>query len=624
MKRNLLFGACLSFAAVLAAAGAGLSAQVQESLPGDTAEGEILTRGPIHEAYARAVPTNPEPGLIVPDQPPDLIEEIPPDQRPDAKGAFWIPGYWGWDDDRKEFIWISGVWRVPPPGAEWVPGYWAQVREGYQWVSGYWWYREQQPQQQQGQADEVVYLSEPPQSLEVGPSSPAPDDRYFWVPGCWLWHDVRYVWRPGYWSIGVPEWVWIPAHYTWAPGGCIFVPGHWDYTIERRGLLFAPVCFDRVVYARPAFRYVPTVVINTAVLETSLFVRPRYCHYYFGDYYAPVYRDLGIVAWFSFHGHRHGCDPLFEHHYWRHRHDRTWLNRLEETYEHRVAHEEARPPRTFQAMREWVARQPDKSFRLAARLSEVDEIKKLPVRLAQVDEHERERYVRAEHEFRQFAQQRAKLEREVRDEDAHARREGGQRKRGDTAAAEKREPRRVTLPESPLAQFKSDRQQSDRTASREEGREEHARQHEAGRQLERRGLAEGTTPLERPKQDRQAQPDRKAGEPIDIAGPDRPREIAKTMPDAAGGHPDRTGQRVGRPLGKESDQPGKRPEGLTQPETPGRMETPPSAERPDLPRLPGAARPDESAQPTMPQLAVPETPRPGIATEPGGAEPRSG
>jgi hypothetical protein len=27
-----------------------------------------------------------------------------------------------WDDDSEEYIWVSGIWRVPPPNRQWVPG----------------------------------------------------------------------------------------------------------------------------------------------------------------------------------------------------------------------------------------------------------------------------------------------------------------------------------------------------------------------------------------------------------------------------------------------------------------------------------------------------------------------
>ena len=62
-----------------------------------------------------------------------------------------------------------------------------------------------------------------PETVEVGPSSPAPAANYFWVPGCWMWNNDAYGWRAGYWHAGQPNWVWIPDRYSYSPGGAIFV-----------------------------------------------------------------------------------------------------------------------------------------------------------------------------------------------------------------------------------------------------------------------------------------------------------------------------------------------------------------------------------------------------------------
>ena len=100
---------------------------------------EVLTRGPLHEAFASAVSFDPQPGITVNTAPPQPIEEIPPDQRPAGDNVTWIPGYWGWDEDSSDFIWVSGIWRNLPPGRQWVPGYWADLGGGkWQWTSGYW------------------------------------------------------------------------------------------------------------------------------------------------------------------------------------------------------------------------------------------------------------------------------------------------------------------------------------------------------------------------------------------------------------------------------------------------------------------------------------------------------
>src|SRR4051794_5307757 len=88
---------------------------------------EVLARGPVHEAYAEPVNTQPQPGVVVNKLPPAPIDEVPPDQKPEGDNVQWIPGYWGWDGEQKDYLWVSGFWRAPPPGRRWLPGHWQQT-----------------------------------------------------------------------------------------------------------------------------------------------------------------------------------------------------------------------------------------------------------------------------------------------------------------------------------------------------------------------------------------------------------------------------------------------------------------------------------------------------------------
>ena len=56
---------------------------------------EVLTRGPVHEAFAETITFDPEPGIVVPKAPPEPIEEVAPDQRPAGANVTWIPGLLG-------------------------------------------------------------------------------------------------------------------------------------------------------------------------------------------------------------------------------------------------------------------------------------------------------------------------------------------------------------------------------------------------------------------------------------------------------------------------------------------------------------------------------------------------
>ncbi|WP_425614499.1 hypothetical protein NA78x_004368 [Anatilimnocola sp. NA78] len=341
MKRVLV-----SLAAIGCASWLTYSAQAQEELPREPVpvvadqQGddnfEQLTRGPVHEAFAQAVTPPVEEGLVISKAPPALIEEIPPEQRPAGDNIAWIPGYWGWDDERKDFLWISGIWRAMPPGREWVPGYWAEVTQGFQWMPGYW---------ADMKVAETEYLPAPPETVDAGPNTQAPTGEEIWIPGVWSWQQDRYVWRAGYWSRGSQNWIWTNAHYVYTPRGYVYVSGYWDYNLPRRGILYAPAYFRGPI--AQGYRYSPSVVINTAQFIDHLFLRPTYRHYYFGDYYAANYRGRGILPWFAFHNSRYGFDPIYSYNRWNNRNDRDWERRVEARYEDLRDREDGRPPRTY-------------------------------------------------------------------------------------------------------------------------------------------------------------------------------------------------------------------------------------------------------------------------------------
>ena len=71
--------------------------QIAQGAEADASGGQVLTRGPIHEAFAAPVVHDPRPAPVIPKQPPDPIQEMPPDQKPAGQNVQWIPGYWSWD-----------------------------------------------------------------------------------------------------------------------------------------------------------------------------------------------------------------------------------------------------------------------------------------------------------------------------------------------------------------------------------------------------------------------------------------------------------------------------------------------------------------------------------------------
>lgn len=309
-----------------------VSRQVQEGVV-------VLTRGPVHEAFAEPLTFDHSPGLVVKAAPPELLEEVPPTIRPSDPAAVWIPGYWAWDDETESYLWVSGIWRVPPAGRIWVSGYWAETDEGHVWAPGFWISED---------VAELTYYPTPPDPLQVKLVTNAPTADSIWVPGVWHYVTDRWLWEPGQWVRPIENWIWVPTHWVWSPSGHIFIEGYWDYVPERRGIIFAPLQFTRPVYREVKYVHRPEVVIQVSSVTEHLFVRPQTRHYYFGDYYDAQYERRGYEPWFRVVERREWYDPILVHRQWTHR--ENWQRMVSEErryYEVRRERVEARPPRTF-------------------------------------------------------------------------------------------------------------------------------------------------------------------------------------------------------------------------------------------------------------------------------------
>jgi hypothetical protein len=299
----------------------------------------VQTTGPIHEAFAQPIDKNPTPTVTVPKAPPPPVPELPPSEKPEGTNVQWIPGYWGWDPEKKDYLWISGVWRNMPPNRKWEPGYWNKVADGWQWTQGFW-----------GDAKQVAkpqYLPQPPNSLDEGPSQPSPNENYFYIPGAWVFRDGQYVWRPGFWYPAQENWVYVPPYYSYTPAGSVYVDGYWDYPLADRGTLYAPVTFSQPYWNDPGWYYQPSYALGFGIGGpwNCLFVGSGFGHYYCGNYFSPFWGGVGFRPWYAW-GARN-FDPLFAYNHWHNRYNPGWYNGLHNNYWARVNNPALRPPNTL-------------------------------------------------------------------------------------------------------------------------------------------------------------------------------------------------------------------------------------------------------------------------------------
>jgi hypothetical protein len=167
------------------------------------------------------------------------------------------------------------------------------------------------------ETQEVTYVDYPPAPVPDTVPGPAPATTSIFTAGCWVWQEQRWFWRPGYWVTAEPGWVWVMDRYVWTPSGrCVFVAGYWEWPLERRGLLFAPVRIHR----RSRWIYAPDDVVRVDFLLGALFVGPARRHYHFGDYAA----RKGFVEIAKYRPTPASYDPLYDHYRQVFRGDPAW------------------------------------------------------------------------------------------------------------------------------------------------------------------------------------------------------------------------------------------------------------------------------------------------------------
>jgi hypothetical protein len=191
-----------------------------------------------------------DPPLHVLTEPPPLVAERPSSRRPSLK-ARWVPGYWEWDSKRAEFVWIGGLWHVPPSGTVWVPPRWERDREGWHRVQGYWAARRDRRAVRAGAAlgDRPAWqITGPPADHPVDAPGPAPGPDFFYVAGHHMPDGDPVSWKSGFWARMQPGWDWVPARWVRRAEGWEFRPGYWT---RDRGALAGGDMPRRRTAARP-------------------------------------------------------------------------------------------------------------------------------------------------------------------------------------------------------------------------------------------------------------------------------------------------------------------------------------------------------------------------------------
>jgi hypothetical protein len=182
-----------------------------------------------HDALLDQSARSPSERIHAPKQPPGPIAERPSGRRPNRR-ATWVPGYWDWDSARAEFVWIGGVWQIPPPGSMWVTARWRRDQDGWYRSSGFWTRR-----RDSGAIATTFSAPAQPAWRTAGPPADHPDDipasapgpDYFFVPGHYTPAGDQLEWKRGFWARAQSGWDWIPARWIRRAAGWEFRAGYW-------------------------------------------------------------------------------------------------------------------------------------------------------------------------------------------------------------------------------------------------------------------------------------------------------------------------------------------------------------------------------------------------------------
>jgi hypothetical protein len=154
--------------------------------------------------------------------------------------------------------------------------------------------------------------------------------------------------------------------------------------------------------------------VDVGNLEFDLFSYPRYCHYFFGDYYSDFYIGLGIYPWFDFEIRHSWYDPIFVYDRWHYR--RTiphWGQHIAQEYALRRADRALRPPRTYRELEAGFSKTPERqraNLQMVEPLRTYVERKNAPLEFSRMSNGERDRILSRTNEINNFRNERMRVE----------------------------------------------------------------------------------------------------------------------------------------------------------------------------------------------------------------------
>jgi hypothetical protein len=265
------------------------------------------------------------------------------------------------------------------------------------------------------------------------------------------------------------------------PRGFLFISGYWDYSLDRRGVLFAPVYFGQPFYMQPGYFLSPSITLDLGTLQFSLFTYPSYSHYCFGDYYDDSFVRLGIFPWFEVERHHRWYDPVFEYSRWDYgRRDPGWLDRERHDYDQRRADRNLRPPDTYrelEARRAGIPQDQRRDFLAARPLNEVVSNPQAPVRFQRLDRDEQRRIANEATEIRRRPTDTNTRLQATPDQQRAAQEPAGQQRANQQAEQQK------------AAQQQADQQRASQQAEQQRANQQQAERQRSGQQAERQRTA---------------------------------------------------------------------------------------------------------------------------------------